>query len=338
MFIADADGNHAKPLLPHAGFDGNGSFSRDGQWVVFTSERDGSYDIYRAHPDASGFECLVDHPAYDDQAALSPDGQSLAFVSTRTGQADIWILDLVTKKLRNLTDHPAGDFRPAWSPDGQWLAFTSDRDSRNPTIGFFVLQQSTEIYLIRVDGTGLRRVTRAQKFAGSPTWSADGKHLLFYEAELGELGEITSVTRPRATTQIATIDLATNKRRVLTTGPGEKWSPRFMAGDRIGYISGGPESGLEFINGIAGVRGEVSAPSWSPDRRRMVFHRDVEHMWPPFQVWHGRDQQFRLVRTGIFPAYAPSDDRLLSNDAPGAQELEEHPGDERRWIAAISLL
>jgi Tol biopolymer transport system component len=319
VFIADADGNHAKPLLPHAGFDGNGSFSRDGQWVVFTSERDGSYDIYRAHPDASGLERLVDHPAYDDQAALSPDGRSLAFVSTRAGQADIWILDLATKKLRNLTNHPAGDFRPAWSPDGQWLAFTSDRDSRKPIIGVFLVQHVTEIYLIRVDGTGLRRVTQAQKATGSPTWSPDGKQLLFYEAELGELAKIDSVTRQRGTTQIATIDVATNQQRVLTTGPGEKWSPRFAAGDRIRYASGGPEGGLEFTEGTPGVRGEVRAPSWSPDRRRMVFHRDFEHAWPPFQRWHSRDPQFRLVRTGIFPTYAPSDDRLLSNDQRGAR-------------------
>ena len=70
MFIADADGNNAKPLLPHAGFDGNGSFSGDGQWIVFTSERDGSYDIYRARPDGSELERLVDDPAYDHQAAV----------------------------------------------------------------------------------------------------------------------------------------------------------------------------------------------------------------------------------------------------------------------------
>jgi Tol biopolymer transport system component len=50
----------------------------------------------------------------------------------------------------------------------------------------------------------------------------------------------------------------------------------------------------------------------------MVFHRDVEHAWPPFQRWHSKDSQFRLVRTGVFPAYAPSGDQLLSNDAPGA--------------------
>jgi len=319
VFIADPDGHHATALLPHAGFDGNGSFSPDGQWVVFTSERDGSYDIYRAHPDASGLERLVEHPAYDDQAALSPDGRSLAFVSTRTGQADIWILDLATKALRNLTNNPAGDFRPAWSPDGQWLAFTSDRDSRKPIIGGFLVQHVTEIYQVRVDGTALRRVTHAQKVSGSPTWSGDSKHLLFYEAELGELAKITSVTRQRGTTQIATIDLATHEQRVLTTGPGEKWSPRFVAGDRIGYASGGPEGGLEFIDGTAGVRGQVSAPSWSRDRRRMVFHRDVEHKWPPFQRWHSKDPQFRLVRTGIFPTYAPSGNRLLSNDASGAK-------------------
>jgi TolB protein len=319
VFIADPDGHHAKALLPHAGFDGNGSFSPDGQWVVFTSERDGSYDIYRTHPDASRLERLVDHPAYDDQAALSPDGRSLAFVSTRTGQADIWILDLATKELRNLTNHPAGDFRPAWSPDGQWLAFTSDRDSRKPIIGGFLVQHVTEIYQVRVDGTALRRVTQAQKVSGSPTWSGDSKHLLFYEAELGEVAKIASVTRQRGTSQIATIDLATNQQRVLTTGPGEKWSPRFVAGDRIGYASGGPEGGLEFLDGPPGVRGEVSAPSWSRDRRRMVFHRDVEHKWPPFQRWHSKDQQFRLVRTGIFPTYAPSGDRLLANDASGAK-------------------
>ena len=319
VFIADANGSHAKPLLPHAGFDGNASFSSDGQWVVFTSDRDGSYDIYRAHPDASGLERLVNYPAYDDQAALSPDGSSLAFVSTRSGQADIWILELATKKLRNLTTHSSGDFRPAWSQDGQWLAFTSDRDSRQPIVGGFLTQHSTEIYVIRADGTGLRRVTQAQKVAGSPSWSGDGKHLLFYEAEMSELAKIDSVTRQRGTTQIATIDLATGERRLLTTGLGEKWSPRFVTQDRIGYSSGGPEGGLEFIAGAAGVRGEVSAPSWSPDRRRMVFHRDVDQEWPPFQRWHSRDLQFRLVRTGIFPTYSPSGNRLLTNDQPGAK-------------------
>src|SRR3982751_4947276 len=94
IFIADADGGHARALLCTPAFEANASFSADGQWIIFSSNRSGSWDIWRAHPDGSRLERLIDDPAFDDQAALSPDGRSLAFVSSRTGQADIWILDL----------------------------------------------------------------------------------------------------------------------------------------------------------------------------------------------------------------------------------------------------
>ena len=53
IFIADANGDHARPLLPNPANDYNASFSHDGKWVVFTSERNGSADIYRVHPDGS---------------------------------------------------------------------------------------------------------------------------------------------------------------------------------------------------------------------------------------------------------------------------------------------
>ncbi len=129
IFIADADGSHERVLVAPSVLDSNPSISPDGQWVVFTSRRNGSADVYRVRPDGSGLERLTDHSAFDDQAVMSPDGTSLAFVSSRTGQADIWILELRTRRLRNLTNHPSGDYRPAWSPDGLWIAFTSDRDS-----------------------------------------------------------------------------------------------------------------------------------------------------------------------------------------------------------------
>ena len=99
VFIADADGNHARPLLPNPANDYNASFSHDGKWIVFTSERNGSADIYRVHPDGSGLERLTDDPLFDDQAAFSPDGKKIAFVSSRNGQADIYILEIATKKI-----------------------------------------------------------------------------------------------------------------------------------------------------------------------------------------------------------------------------------------------
>src|SRR5215831_3140744 len=87
IFLADGDGGNARPLLANPAVDYNASFSRDGAWVVFTSERSGSADIYRVHPNGSGLERLTDDPAFDDQGALSPDGRTLAFVSTRGGSA-----------------------------------------------------------------------------------------------------------------------------------------------------------------------------------------------------------------------------------------------------------
>src|SRR5438445_6245159 len=131
LFLANADGTGERKLLPVSGFDYNASFSADAKWIVFTSERSGSPDIYRVRVDGTGLERLTDDPANDDQAAIAPDGKRVAFVSTRgSGTNDIWIVDLATGRLRNLTDAPGGDYRPNWSPDGKWIVFSSDRDTK----------------------------------------------------------------------------------------------------------------------------------------------------------------------------------------------------------------
>jgi TolB protein len=313
VFIADPDGGNARTLSPHPASDYNASFSTDGEWIVFTSERNGAADIFRMRPDGSALQRLTDDLAYDDQAALSPDGQSLAFVSSRSGNADIWIMDMRTKTLRNLTGNPGGDFRPAWSPDGEWLAFSSDRDSPRTHAGFATLQ-SNEIYVVRKDSSGLRRITTSGKYAGSPSWSADGKSLVAYEAELNEMNRIISARRLTGTTQIVSIDVATGEKRVLTSGAGEKWSPRILADGRIGFAKGGAEPAVAFVDGQAGAKGQVRAPSWSRDGRRMVFHREMTAAWPPHGPVWSRDKRYRLVRTGVFASYSPDGRELVVND------------------------
>jgi TolB protein len=315
IFIADADGSNARPLLPHPDLDYDATFSADGAWIYFSSRRDGSSDIYRVRPDGSGLERVVDDPAYDDQAALSPDGKSLAFVSSRSGQADIWILDLKSRGLRNVTNNPAGDFRPAWSPDGKRLAFSSDRDSKRPKgRGGFGLAHSTEIYIANADGSDVRRSTQYDEVAGSPRWSADGSKLVFYHATRDESSNIASPMRTRGTTQIVSLDLATGLQRMLTTAPGEKRSPQWLRDGRIAYESDGPEGGIEVIGGTPGARGAFKNPTWSADGKRMLFHRDVDPSWPPHRSWHSRDPQFQVMRTGVFSSWSPAGDRMVSND------------------------
>ena len=107
VYVANADGSAEHKLLQGDSFDYHASYSSDGKWVVFTSERagHGQADIYRARIDGTDVEQLTNDPALDDQAVYSPDGAKVAFVSTRgiTHRANVWILDLKTKRLQDLT-------------------------------------------------------------------------------------------------------------------------------------------------------------------------------------------------------------------------------------------
>ena len=170
VFIAEGDGSHERVLVRPDSLDYNASFSTDGKWIVFTSERSGSADIYRVHPDGDGLERLTDYSGFDDQAALSPDGSTLAFVSTREGGfTNIWLLDLATHQYRPIAKTNAGSFRPSWSPDGKWIAFTSDRGTKvTRWDGGWEWIQSLAIYVVRSDGSSLRRLTPIDGYAGSP--------------------------------------------------------------------------------------------------------------------------------------------------------------------------
>lgn len=313
LFIARGDGGGARLLLSESWNNYNAALSHDGRWVTFTSEREGSADIYRMRLDGSGRQLLVGGPAFDDQAALSLDGRHLAFVSDRDGQPDIWTLNLKTRALANVTRHAGGDFRPSWSPDGHWLAFSSDRDSTNPRPSFSILH-STAIYLVRPDGSGLRRIGNIGGFEGSPSWSRDGKTVVFYASDIANVNLIVNPKRLRGITQLVSVDIASGARTVLTEGPGEKTSPHWLGANQLAFIRGGPEGGLSLMAGETVLRGEVSSPSWSADGRRMVFHREAAAPWPPFQRWKSLDPAFRLVRTGVFPSWLPSGERIVLND------------------------
>ena len=330
IFLADGDGANARPLAPHASFDSNASFSPDGEWVVFTSTREGSADLFRVRLDGSALERLTDSVAFDDQAAFSPDGGSIAFVSSRTGQADVWVLELRTRRLVNVTNHPAGDFRPAWSPDGRWIAFSSDRDSARAVRGgapgmAFVTQQSTEIYVVHPDGTGVRRVTHGNAVAGTPSWSPDATSILFYEADLQQ-----QLHRGQGTTQIASVSLATGEREVLTSGEGTKLFPQSLGDGRFGYVarqtgdqsyaqnsSGIISQGgrIRFTSGVEGASGAFDSPHWSRDGTRMVFHRADAPNPVGTQHWFSNDSRFGLVRVGLsFPSYSPDGERVAGSE------------------------
>ena len=60
LFIAAADGSNEHPLLTDRDLDYDPVWSPDGAWIVFTSDRQGSADLFRMKPDSSAVERLTD--------------------------------------------------------------------------------------------------------------------------------------------------------------------------------------------------------------------------------------------------------------------------------------
>jgi len=60
--------------------------------------------------------------------------------------------------VRRVTDTEAANGGPAWSPDGRWIVFNSDRDG------------NSEIYIMRPDGSGQRRLTNHPASDVHATW------------------------------------------------------------------------------------------------------------------------------------------------------------------------
>jgi hypothetical protein len=70
----------------------------------------------------------------------------------------------------------AEDTQPDWSPDGNWIVFARAHESYEGPTGHARRRQ--DIFLVRPDGTGLRRLTRNSDNNVSPAWSPDGKRIV----------------------------------------------------------------------------------------------------------------------------------------------------------------
>lgn len=131
---------------------------------------------------------------------FSPDGRRIAFVSNLSGLPQIWKVassggwpEMVTA-----LDDPVGSV--TWSPDGAWLAF-----NLAPGGGM-----NEQIYLVRPDGTGLRRLTPGGKDNNRlGVWSRDGKLLT-----------VGSSRRTPAAIDAYVVDVATGDLRLVSENPG----------------------------------------------------------------------------------------------------------------------
>ena len=118
--------------------------------------------------------------------ALGSGAGSVAAAETRDRNGDLtfmrqdeagfwqtWVSDADLLHQRQLTHGAANSGWPVWQPNRDRLAFDSDR--ADPDLSDDVA--INDVFVMKADGSGLRKVTDSVGVSGDPAWSPDGSRL-----------------------------------------------------------------------------------------------------------------------------------------------------------------
>jgi len=222
----------------------------------------------------------------------SPDARRIAFATETDTSSQTFVVDVAP----GAVPVPIGEIglhglRPAWSPDGEWIALRG---------GVEIDQQA--LYVVRPDGSGLRRVSQAaravQPWCGFQ-WTPDGRSIVFETALNG----------------VWIVDADGGHERVILGGSEQAFCPALSHdGKRVAMVVQGP-TGLHLtlmaLDGSARVQPPAPLAGngvnlWSPDDRLVAMNgRDLTG---------GRQPRAFIDPSGIAPArtfYVNGDAELI---------------------------
>jgi Tol biopolymer transport system component len=150
--------------------------------------------------------------------SYSPDGTQIAFrgdldLAEPSGDEEIYVMNADGTNVRQLTSNADFDSAPSWSPDGGWILF-----ERAPAGTFTtgVEAQEKDVYVMRADGTDVRRLTDSPGLDEGPEFSPDGTRIAFSSARDGQQ-------------EIYVMDADGANPRRLTDNPARDESPDWQA-------------------------------------------------------------------------------------------------------------
>lgn len=139
--------------------------------------------LWRQKLDSREATQLTDGAGYDYQPDWSPDGKSVVYVSYQKDAMELWILDLGSGKTHALTIGGVVNLEPRWSPDGKRIVWTSTEYNRRFHILAAEVVDGELKNTVRLTGETKSSLPRyyysAYDMEINPTWTKDGKEILF---------------------------------------------------------------------------------------------------------------------------------------------------------------
>jgi Tol biopolymer transport system component len=197
LYAVSEKSGQATRLTNARGYDAEGSYSPDGQWIVFSSNRDAysrtltaaeqkqlevdpSYfaEIYIMRADGSQPRRLTNAAGYDGGPFFFPDGSRIIWrrFDEQGLIADVWTAKPDGTDARQITKFGAMSWAPYVHPSGQYVLFASNK------LGF----ENFEVFMVDIDGRKEPvRITYADGFDGLPVPSPDGRRVAWTSSRGG---------------------------------------------------------------------------------------------------------------------------------------------------------
>ena len=174
------------------------AWSGDGMKIAFSSSRTTDPEIYVADASGANLKRITNSPGPDVSPVWNPKTNAqIAWVSGRTGLPQIYTMEADGTNMQRMTDQGYA-VSPAWSPNGQFLAFAWIRKYGPGEPG------ASDIYLMDIASKQWVQLTHDGGRNDFPSWSPDGRHIIFQSNRSGGLQIWTMLADGTKQTQLTT--------------------------------------------------------------------------------------------------------------------------------------
>src|SRR5579864_4929275 len=207
QYIMNADGSNVHMVSTGRGVTTCGYFLADGKRIVYASTHEAGascparpdrskgyvwavypgFDIYLADDQGKIEKKLTDTPGYDAEGTINWKNNKIIYTSMASGDLDLWTMNLDGSGKKQITKTEGYDGGAVFSRDGKKLAWRANHPAtpeglkqyRDLLADNLTSPMKMELFVADADGSNAHAITNFGCASFAPTFSPDGKKLLF---------------------------------------------------------------------------------------------------------------------------------------------------------------